>query len=156
MCFCRRFLQLFRPVRYGGAENGPVSVCVHRFSGFSECTTGKMAMTPYLTGSFLSPALMASNYAITTDDFGRYHLTNRSTHEEAVVIPEQGGMVYQLRLVQNGKLHDVLDFDADPEVVKKNSMYKGTFLAPFPNRTANGVYNFQGRSYELPINEVPR
>ncbi len=34
----------------------------------------------------------------------------------------------------------------------KKQQYKGVILAPFPNRIAQGIYNFEGATYQLPIN----
>ena len=46
----------------------------------------------------------------------------------------------------------VVGFGADEEMPN----FRGAFVAPWPNRIADGRYSFDGSSYELPINEPER
>ena len=46
----------------------------------------------------------------------------------------------------------VVGFDADEEMPN----FRGAFVAPWPNRIADGRYSFDGADYELPINEPER
>lgn len=46
----------------------------------------------------------------------------------------------------------VVGFAADEEMPN----FRGAFVAPWPNRIADGRYSFDGSSYELPINEPER
>lgn len=44
----------------------------------------------------------------------------------------------------------VMPFEADD----MRPAMRGALLAPWPNRTADGAYSFQGRSHQLAVNEV--
>lgn len=49
--------------------------------------------------------------------------------------------------------------DNDFHLIEPNSpadLYPGSILAPWPNRIRDGAYNFHGKQYQLPINEVDR
>ena len=39
---------------------------------------------------------------------------------------------------------------------KLPASYQGCVLFPFPNRLENGRYKFNGKKYQLPINEIDR
>lgn len=68
------------------------------------------------------------------------------------IIPTAGAHVRSLIL----KGVKVIDGVETEEELLQNPAFKSTFLAPFPNRIKDGIYNFEGKSYQLDINEKPR
>lgn len=76
---------------------------------------------------------------------------------EAVILPELGGMVYELilpLLSTNGMNNDyqsVLRSDSQEEL-SSNPYYRGRFMAPFCGRIPEGTYRFNDRIYKLYIN----
>ena len=67
----------------------------------------------------------------------------------AAVVTEVGATLRELRF-QGRDL--VVPFDAG----QVRPFYRGATIAPWPNRIADGRYSFDGRIYQLPINEVDR
>lgn len=57
-----------------------------------------------------------------------------------------------LRTLTHAGRNLVVPFDAD----QVRPAYRGANLVPWPNRIANGSYGFNGRTEQLPINEVDR
>lgn len=57
-----------------------------------------------------------------------------------------------LRELSVGDRPLILSFSADQPVPD----YRGIIAAPWPNRLADGVYNWDGRKYQAPINEADR
>lgn len=94
-------------------------------------------------------------YTRSTSTFGDYHiltLTNTETGEYVSVLPELGARVYQLGLKMGNKVCQILDCETDPHSFKEERWYRGVILAPFSNRVKNGKYDFEGTTYQLPIN----
>lgn len=50
----------------------------------------------------------------------------------------------------------VLDGNETEELLKDDFICKGDFLAPFPNRVCDGIYSFEGKTYQLFPNETAR
>ncbi len=73
------------------------------------------------------------------------------------VIPTLGGILHQLTLTNSaGKSYQLLTkFDSHEELVA-NPISKSSLLFPFPNRLAGGSYEFEGKTYQFPINEPER
>ncbi len=76
--------------------------------------------------------------------------------EKFSVIPAYGANVSELVLEKNGRHYSVLDGYKTESDVDQNDWSKGNRLMPFPNRIRNGRYTFDGKEYELPINEPER
>ncbi len=99
-------------------------------------------------------------------------LTSPETNEYAIVLPDQGGTVYQVALLpvypysspSTGSVHKrggedqthapikLLKSDA-PEEIDENPWFRGRILFPFDDRVHAGRYTFRGKSYQLPIND---
>ncbi|MBC8110835.1 MAG: hypothetical protein H7Y04_07230 [Verrucomicrobia bacterium] len=104
---------------------------------------------------------------ISTDNFGgytRYKLLNEDTGEYIYVIPDCGGILQALvlwRKYQQNEatdkinLYSVIDGVSEDEL-PENSWYRSSFLFPFPGRIRDGKYTFEGKTYQLPINETSR
>lgn len=83
-------------------------------------------------------------------------LTDESTGAHMTIIPTLGGSVGELVLKRNGGLVSVLEGYSEEEWRQKDfSKYRGAMLFPFPGRIAQGKYNFEGKQYQLPLNEGP-
>jgi aldose 1-epimerase len=97
-------------------------------------------------------------FSIQTDTFAgfeRIKLLNEVTGEYLTVIPECGGIVEQLVLSKNKKLHSVLKGVSEEEL-PGNSWYRSAVLFPYVNRIRDGKYHFEGKNYQLLINETDR
>ena len=87
--------------------------------------------------------------------FDRYTLLNQQTGEYLTVLPENGGLLQELVLLKNNQLHSLIDGVTAAEL-PDNAWFKSAILFPFPSRIRNGTYEFEGNSYQLPINEPSR
>ncbi|GEM_PF-203574 len=95
-----------------------------------------------------------------------YTLESIESGEYVIILPDHGGTVYQIALCPQGKegarvkkgaaqragLRELLESDS-PEEIQKNPWFRGRILFPFDDRVHKGVYSFQGRRYQLPIND---
>lgn len=84
-------------------------------------------------------------------------LINGLTEEYLEVLPDFGAGLNDL-VVKNEKdqLISVIDgYRSEAEIINDHdTAFKGSKLSPFPNRIPDGVYEFNGKRYQLPINEV--
>ncbi len=71
------------------------------------------------------------------------------------VVPNYGGALNKIVLSDGQKLHSVHKHANNLDDFKSISlpMYVGSFLAPFPNRIKDGKYNFDGKPYQVAIND---
>jgi len=99
-------------------------------------------------------------YTIRKESLGRYILCtiqNEDTGEYFSFFPEYGASVNQLALQgKDGMLRTLLYESRSENQIRAEgiSMYKGAKLFPFPNRINGGAYMWQGKQYQLPINEI--
>lgn len=75
---------------------------------------------------------------------------------QTVQICTLGGTVLQLQLNDSQSSYELLDGYKTIAEVQQHDAYKGTILFPFPNRTKDGKYTFNGKSYQFPVNEKER
>jgi aldose 1-epimerase len=103
---------------------------------------------------------------ISTDNFGgytRYKILKEDTGEYICVIPDCGGILQELVLgrkhypneTSDTNLYSVIDGVKESEL-PDNSWYKSSFLFPFPGRIRAGKYTFEGKTYQLLVNETSR
>ncbi len=89
--------------------------------------------------------------------FNAVQLINNLTEEYLEVLTDFGAGLNNL-VVKNekGQLISVIDgYRTEEEVINDHrTAFKGSKLSPFPNRILNGTYDFNGKTYQLPINEV--
>ena len=88
--------------------------------------------------------------------FEKYILRNLHTGEYVSIIPAFGGNVTELALRKKEKLFSVLDGNKTAQDLMEDNAYKGAQLIPFASRIENGTYTFQGKTYQLPVNEKER
>src|SRR5438067_7438461 len=101
---------------------------------------------------------MSDRYTVTQES-GQYLLVDAAGHTSAAVWPEQGNNVTHVRVQPPGRdvPLDVILPPREPEGLGPNGYSAGVpILFPFPNRVRGGRYTFEGRSYELDINEPAR
>lgn len=96
-------------------------------------------------------------FEITTKSFGNQQLLelrNNKTHEYVGILPQMGGMLFSCQLQFNNQLISILEkYSNEKELIDMlDQSYKGSLLAPFPNRIDGGKYNFNGRVNQLEIN----
>ena len=69
------------------------------------------------------------------------------------IIPEAGGRLHQLELFDGRAWLALLHSPDDPQETLAAPTMSGSFaMVPWPNRIAGGVFEFEGKSYELPRN----
>lgn len=67
-----------------------------------------------------------------------------------VFVPEYGANVIGLQLGQCA--NNLLDTYPSAIALKQHNWAKSAWLVPFPNRVKHGRYQFEGKTYQLPIN----
>jgi len=101
---------------------------------------------------------MTDRYAVTQEG-GQYLLVDAAQHASAAVLPEEGNNVTHFRVQPQGRdvPLDVILPPREPEGLGASGYGAGVpILFPFPNRVRGGRYTFQGRTYELDVNEPAR
>jgi len=86
----------------------------------------------------------------------RYSLINSETGEYLTIIPTLGGMLHELVLSVEKELFSIIDNYQSLDELMVNSGYKSCILVPFPSRIENGKYCFDGKDYQLPVNETDK
>ncbi|MDX2003561.1 MAG: hypothetical protein SFW35_14085 [Chitinophagales bacterium] len=98
-------------------------------------------------------------FTIEEDSFGSFtqmELKNVLTGESVSIIHDFGTAINALTLQSNGRNYQLLRGAALSKEMVGQRWYKGVKLSPFPNRVRDGKYTFQGKEYQLPINEEAR
>jgi aldose 1-epimerase len=86
------------------------------------------------------------------ETFGKYEtitLANNEKGNAITIMPEFGANVLGLNLNHT----PVIDGVIPPNNVATDTFYKSALLFPYPNRVRNGKYVFEGKEYEMNINE---
>lgn len=79
-------------------------------------------------------------------------LHNPQTGEKVVILPEIGAALLELELICDHILIPIVHLPGEKSICE-NDLYPSALLAPWVNRVRNGNYSFEGRNYQLPINE---
>lgn len=79
-------------------------------------------------------------------------LLNPQTGEKVVILPKIGAALLELELICDHKLIPIVHLPGQKSI-HENDLYPSALLAPWVNRVRNGNYSFDGRNYQLPINE---
>lgn len=79
-----------------------------------------------------------------------WELTESTGQNSAMIIPEYGGILNRLTLHGNPVL---AGYKNDVEA-KALYYYKGAWLFPFANRLQHGRWDWNGREYQWPINDI--
>jgi len=85
--------------------------------------------------------------------FGEYEritLQNTESGHAMTILPAYGANLMGLNLHHT----PIIDGLLVPEEVGTDRFYKSAFLFPYPNRTRNGQYVFEGKEYQLYVNET--
>src|SRR4051812_14565083 len=94
-------------------------------------------------------------YRVSTENRGGgtvYSLHDSTSGASASVLPSYGFNLFDLRLPAAGEVRPVLSSADDFADHPKDPARNGTpILFPYPNRVRGGAYEFQGKSYKLPI-----
>jgi len=85
--------------------------------------------------------------------FQKYILSHPDSKASASIIPAYGGNVSELGLSKGKRVHSVLDGNSTYHKLMEDEAYKGAHLIPFSSRIENGIYTFQGKTYQLPLNK---
>lgn len=92
-------------------------------------------------------------YLLSVSPFGphqRYTFSHPSNGSGFSIVPAAGANVLDLHF----KGQNILDGHETPEALQGGKWGKSTILFPFPNRLRDGRYNWEGKTYEFPINNA--
>lgn len=84
--------------------------------------------------------------------FGEYQkhiFKNPISQNSFSIVPEAGGCVLDIVFQNNS----ILDGYKTPEELQFNKWAKNCLLYPFPNRLKDGQYQWEGKTYQFPIND---
>lgn len=94
------------------------------------------------------------HFTKTAESFGPYTkitLIESASRTALSIVPELGARPVALTVPFGAETWSVLESYADPAEFAHDDFAMGAFLAPFPNRVADGRYTFQGETYQLAI-----
>lgn len=92
-------------------------------------------------------------YQIKTTKFGKWEKVILSNGiNEIAFVPAFGGHLLALKMEVQGRPTNILDGYTTPTQLEKKDYYKSSLLLPFPNRLRDGKYQFEGKTYQFPIN----
>jgi len=96
-------------------------------------------------------------FQVREEEFGTnsvFKLLDTKTGEFVSILPCLGGSINQMTLNNKGNLIKIMDGYSSIRDAEKNltSSFKGSNLFPFPNRIADGKYNFNNQVYQLTLN----
>lgn len=81
-------------------------------------------------------------------------LHTQDGHSVLELLPEHGGIINRLMLTNRINHHrELIAGLPDAQSIKDDKYYRGVPLYPFANRIENGRYSFDGKNYQLHINE---
>ncbi len=86
------------------------------------------------------------------NDLQRIKLFDEKSGAYVSVIAELGANVNEIVLNKKDKLYSLLDGRKSKKEFQGSEIYNSALLFPFPNRIMKGRYEFEGASYQLPIN----
>jgi len=98
------------------------------------------------------PTNLNDMYEYRTEPFGEFEkhiLTDSSGKHQITFVPDYGACLLSMRLQGT----EVLDGYTTPIELDLNRWGKSGLLFPFPNRLANGLYEWGGMAYRFPIND---
>ncbi|HEV3163513.1 MAG TPA: aldose 1-epimerase [Isosphaeraceae bacterium] len=85
-----------------------------------------------------------------------YHLEDKDSDSSASILPSYGFNLFDLRLPVTGTPRRVIvaadDWADNPRSAGRNGI---PVLFPYPNRVRGGKFTFEGKTYDLPINNGP-
>jgi aldose 1-epimerase len=78
----------------------------------------------------------------------------KTSKASLTIIPEFSGLVADLQLFNGVVTLSVMDGYQSENDADAKAAYKSHYLLPFPNRMKDGKYDFEGKSYQFPINDT--
>lgn len=91
-------------------------------------------------------------FAHTQEAFGQFvvhHIKDPKTKTGFSIVPAQGGIILDIRF----KDISIIDGYQTPIEVDLNNWGKSVLLYPFPNRLKDGQYQWEGQTYQFPLND---
>lgn len=105
-------------------------------------------------------------FQITTQPFGplptgtepltEYILAHPESGEFITIIPEFGAILRRLVLRKGTERFELLQAPESPQALLVAESYASALLYPFPSRIRHGIYQFEGESYAVKLNEMRR
>jgi aldose 1-epimerase len=86
------------------------------------------------------------------EGLNRLLIVNNNSREYISVIPDFGANVNEIHLKKGNRLHAVLAGNQTRDNFNGSGIFNSAKMLPFPNRIADGHYQFNGRSYQLEKN----
>lgn len=81
-------------------------------------------------------------------------LINPATQARVEINPKAGGLLVRYEVAIDHELINVVKLPfSDQYPIESNPYHPSAILTPWVNRVRNGNYSFEGRNYQLPINE---
>ncbi len=84
--------------------------------------------------------------------FEKITLLNDRTGEYAIVIPDFGGNLQELKLQKDEEIFDVIVGNKTAKAMRENELARSAKLCPFPNRVNKGAYTWKDETHQLAIN----
>lgn len=78
----------------------------------------------------------------------------KTSKAAVTIIPEFSGLIADLQLFNGISTLSVIDGYQSVDDAKAKNASKSHYLLPFPNRMKDGKYDFEGKSYQFPINDT--
>ncbi len=94
---------------------------------------------------------------ITQQAFGKYtsyELKNEISQELVIIVPALGALVSKMILNDGHSCHKIMDAGTYDFWKADHNAYPNMVLFPWVNRTRNGTFSFDNKTYQLPINET--
>ena len=109
----------------------------------------------YVSGGVVTPKLfyICAMYELRQTPFGshtRFDIFHKKSGNGFSIVPGQGANVLDIRFGDA----PILDGYDSPEALEAGKWGKSSVLFPFPNRLAKGSYQWLGKTYQFPINNV--
>ncbi|MCA9355023.1 hypothetical protein KC865_00535 [Candidatus Kaiserbacteria bacterium] len=95
-------------------------------------------------------------FTINKEPFGNFtklNIRHDDTGNTITILPEMGARLNHFQVGLHGESVDIIDGYSDTDALAKESMSKSSFLAPYPNRIADGKYRFNNNVYQFDINK---
>lgn len=99
----------------------------------------------------------------TVGHLSAWEVKNPENSAHLAIVPAMGTCLFNLHLpdtIGRGRKlldnDDMLSLEANNTTFLSNKTYKNALLLPFPNRIAGGCYTFEGKKYQLTLNEPQR
>lgn len=86
--------------------------------------------------------------------FASFELKNEASQELVEIVPALGALVSKMILNDGKNNYKIMDAGNYDFWMADVNAYPNMVLFPWANRTRNGIFSFENKTYQLPINEI--